>query len=79
MHQFVAGDVVEHFRKKQHYTILGRAFDAIQQQWSLIYQAHYDDAELGEKPVFVRLEAQFYDMVEYEGREVQRFTLVQTG
>lgn len=73
---FQPGEIVQHFRNGKHYRIIGRAMDTLTDRWQYVYQALYDDPELGPTPLFVREEISMLEEVDHEGKKVPRFQRV---
>lgn len=67
-----AGELYMHY-KGMYYKILQLGFIESTLEPCVIYQAQYDDIELGKKPVFVRPLKAFIEEVEVEERIVPRF------
>ena len=67
----------QHYRTGEVYEVLGFGYytESKPLELSVIYQAQYDDPELGAQPVFVRPQTMFEEMVTAaDGTEVPRFT-----
>lgn len=80
MEELAPGDVVRHYRNKKDYTILGQVWNTQTDAWVILYQAEYDDPELGLEPRFVRPVTEFFELVENEeGQLVPRFSIVKKG
>lgn len=62
-----------HYKNHKEYLILCVARHSETGELLVIYQAQYNDPELGQKPIFARPVEMFMEDVEYEGRMVTRF------
>ncbi|MBI2775603.1 DUF1653 domain-containing protein [Candidatus Dependentiae bacterium] len=71
----------QHYKNKKFYKILAIALNAESdplESW-VVYQALYDDPNLGSQPVFIRSVAQFTENVEFDGECCSRFQLVESS
>ncbi|AUH51189.1 DUF1653 domain-containing protein [Chromobacterium sp. ATCC 53434] len=64
--------IYQHFRNRQRYQVLGIAKHSETHEPMVMYRALYGDYGL-----WVRPAAMFDEMVEHEGAQVPRFTLIQ--
>lgn len=73
MTEIVPGATYQHYKNKKLYTLIGIALETETNEHLAIYQAQYDDPELGPKPIFARPLTMFTESVEHEGTTVPRF------
>ena len=71
------GTIVQHYKNKRNYKIISNAKHTETREDMIIYQAQYDDPELGKRPWFVRPKKMFEETVEYEGKNIPRFKIIQ--
>ncbi len=67
------GELCKHYKNGKTYLILAVAHHAETGEEMVVYQAQYDTEDLGAKPVFVRPKTMFEEVIEYEGKSVERF------
>lgn len=74
------GALYQHYKNKKFYKILAIALNAESddlESW-VVYQALYDDPNLGTQPIFIRSVAQFTENLQFDGRCCCRFQLVES-
>ncbi|HEY4501964.1 MAG TPA: DUF1653 domain-containing protein [Candidatus Paceibacterota bacterium] len=67
-----AGEVYKHY-KGDLYKIVGLAIDSID-QWAVVYEPQYENPAA---PLFVRPLREWREVVEWEGKRVDRFSHIQ--
>lgn len=67
----VTGAVYQHYKRKEHYKIIGVATDSDTEEPVVVYKALY-----GEGRLFVRKLSVFGESVDHEDETVRRFTLI---
>lgn len=67
------GEYYRHYKNKKMYQIIGTALHTETHEDMVVYQAQYDDPELGNQPLFVRPLSMFVENVTYEGQILPRF------
>jgi inosine triphosphate pyrophosphatase len=66
----------KHTKSGKLYRILNIGYEEARMQKVVVYQAQYDDEELGNNPIFVRPQVEFLGKIWIDGVEVPRFTQV---
>lgn len=72
----IIGAVYKHHKNQKDYLILNRALHTETDEMMVVYMGLYDDPKLGKNPVFTRPEEMFEEIVEYQGKKVERFKKV---
>lgn len=67
-----AGEIYKHY-KGDNYKVFDLAIDSVADEWSVIYEAMY---EQNAAKYFVRALTSWNEVVEWNGAQVDRFTLV---
>ncbi len=67
------GKMYKHYKTDQLYLVVAIALHTETDEEMVVYQAQYDTADLGHKPVFVRPRAMFEETVFYKDTTVDRF------
>lgn len=72
------GKRYQHYKNKKEYIAiaLGYFTESDPLLECVVYQAQYDDDDLGEKPVFIRPREMFEQKVLCDGKIMDRFTVV---
>ncbi len=73
MDQISAGELFQHYKGKR-YKILAVGRHSEDLEPYVVYQGQYLCESFGDKPVWVRPLKMFFESVEYNGQQMQRFT-----
>lgn len=73
MSEYTPGATYQHYKNKKYYTLIGIGMHTESGEKLAIYQAQYDDPELGHNPIFARPADMFFETVSHEGRALPRF------
>lgn len=69
--------IYQHY-KNRRYELIGQAIDSDTHEAMVVYRGLYDDAKLGHHPLFVRSKKVFLENVMFDGKEIPRFTFIQS-
>ncbi len=70
-----------HNKNKKKYIVLALGYYTEEEPLlpCVVYQAQYDDTALGVRPIFIRPQEMFEELVEHEGELVDRFRQTISG
>jgi len=74
----VVGNRYTHYKNKREYTVIAVGYftESNPLLECVVYQAQYDDSELGEKPVFIRPRKMFEESIDVDGKLMDRFHMI---
>lgn len=70
------GKRYQHYKNGEVYVVIALARHSETLEELVIYEGQYDSKEFGKNPVWARPRAMFKEEVDYEGKRVPRFRLL---
>jgi len=71
------GKRYQHYKNRKFYIVRGVGRHTETMEELVVYEAQYDDPEFGNNALWMRPKEMFEEKLEYEGKTVERFTLVE--
>ncbi len=64
------GEIYRHYKQGDQYRVTGLAVDTCDDQWVVVYEPLYENPDA---PLFTRPLREWAEMVQWEGKTVERF------